>query len=208
MNMDTTSANRDVGSQISNDPRYQRRLDGFRKLLGDARSSLGLDFGFRLWDGSTVPADWPEDGMRVVIADESVIASLVRRPTLDTVIGLHVSGRLDLSRTGRCSTSRRSGRTARSGACCASSASSGCCEQASSSGAPQKARRDFSTRSRKTPTRGPEKRPSTSATSPTTTTSRTRSISSSSTRTWSTPAPTSSRTGTTISPGRSATSST
>ncbi len=94
MNMDTTSANRDVGSQISNDPRYQRRLDGFRKLLGDARSSLGLDFGFRLWDGSTVPADWPEDGMRVVIADESVIASLVRRPTLDTVIGLHVSGRL------------------------------------------------------------------------------------------------------------------
>src|SRR6478672_2837801 len=94
MNTDTTSANRELDGTAAADPRSRRRLDSFRKILGDARSSLGLDFGFQLWDGSTVPADWPAGQMRVVVADEGVIASLVRRPTLDTVIGLHVSGRL------------------------------------------------------------------------------------------------------------------
>ena len=94
MSTDTTSASGEIDSTAPVDPGFQRRLDNFRKILGDARASLGLEFGFQLWDGSTVPAGWPADGMRVVIADEGVIASLVRRPTRDTVIGLHVSGRL------------------------------------------------------------------------------------------------------------------
>ena len=35
----------------------QRRLDSFRKLLEHGRERLGIDFGFVLWDGSTVPAE-------------------------------------------------------------------------------------------------------------------------------------------------------
>jgi cyclopropane-fatty-acyl-phospholipid synthase len=67
-----------------------------RALLDDVHDKLGLRFGFRLWDGSTSPADWPSDALTVTLADEGVVASLVRRPRLDTLIKLHVDGRLDL----------------------------------------------------------------------------------------------------------------
>lgn len=72
------------------------RLEIFRDLLGDARKALDLEFGFELWDGSTVPADLPPYAMRLVVRQESVIASLLRRPTLDTAINAYVSGLLDL----------------------------------------------------------------------------------------------------------------
>ena len=207
MNTDTTSANRELDGTATADPRSRRRLDSFRKILGDARSSLGLDFGFQLWDGSTVPADWPAGQMRVVVADEGVIASLVRRPTLDTVIGLHVSGRLvvengtlfDIAKKrpdgkiGRVLRKLGIVRLLRTGL---------------QFWRAPKGPQGFSTRSRKMPTHDPERRQSTSATSPTTTTSPTPSISSSSMTTWSTPVPTSNRTGTRILPKPSATSST
>jgi cyclopropane-fatty-acyl-phospholipid synthase len=64
--------------------------------LSDAHRALDLSFGFELWDGSTVPNDLLPDAMRIVIAQESVIASLVRRPTLDTLVNAHVAGLLDL----------------------------------------------------------------------------------------------------------------
>ena len=72
------------------------RLDIFRSLLEDAHRALALSFGFELWDGSSVPRDLAAEAMRLVIAKESVIASLVRRPTLDTVVNAHVAGLLDL----------------------------------------------------------------------------------------------------------------
>ena len=73
-----------------------KRLEAVRGLLGDVHRALGLQFGFELWDGSTVPADLPASAMRLVIARESVVAALVRRPRLDTVINAHVAGLLDL----------------------------------------------------------------------------------------------------------------
>jgi cyclopropane-fatty-acyl-phospholipid synthase len=72
------------------------RLDIFRDLLGDAHRALGLSFGFELWDGSPVPADLPPEAMRLVIGRESVVAALLRRPTIDTAINAYVSGLLDL----------------------------------------------------------------------------------------------------------------
>jgi cyclopropane-fatty-acyl-phospholipid synthase len=72
------------------------RLDIFRSLLEDAHRALALSFGFELWDGSSVPRDLAPEAMRLVIAKESVIASLLRRPTLDTVVNAHVAGLLDL----------------------------------------------------------------------------------------------------------------
>jgi cyclopropane-fatty-acyl-phospholipid synthase len=72
------------------------RLVMFRELLSDAHRALDLQFGFELWDGSTIPADLPSYAMRLVIRHESVIAALVRRPNLDTVLNAIVAGLLDL----------------------------------------------------------------------------------------------------------------
>jgi len=72
------------------------RLRMFRELLSDAHRALDLQFGFELWDGSTVPADLPSYAMRLVVRHENVVASLIRRPNLDTVLNAYVSGLLDL----------------------------------------------------------------------------------------------------------------
>ncbi|MGF9756188.1 class I SAM-dependent methyltransferase [Microvirga sp. 0TCS3.31] len=72
------------------------RLEMFRDLLSDAHRALDLQFGFELWDGSTIPADLPSYAMRLVIRRESVIAALVRRPNLDTALNAYVAGLLDL----------------------------------------------------------------------------------------------------------------
>lgn len=74
----------------------ETRLAGFRRLLVHARERLGLDLGFVLWDGSTVPADLPGDALCIVIADEGAIAGLVRRPRLDSLVNLWVSRRIDI----------------------------------------------------------------------------------------------------------------
>jgi cyclopropane-fatty-acyl-phospholipid synthase len=74
----------------------QRRLKAFRALLEDAHAALAPGFGFELWDGSTVPAGLGEGGMRLKFADEGVVAALLRRPRLDTLLQLHVAGRVDL----------------------------------------------------------------------------------------------------------------
>jgi cyclopropane-fatty-acyl-phospholipid synthase len=73
------------------------RLETLRALLADAHAKLGLRFGFALWDGSRVPQDWPADALALTLADEGVVACLVRRPRLDTLIKLHVDGRLALN---------------------------------------------------------------------------------------------------------------
>ncbi len=72
------------------------RLEALRDFLADIHEKLGLRVGFRLWDGSRVPQDWPEDAIALTLADEGVVSSLVRRPKLDTLIKLHVDGRIDL----------------------------------------------------------------------------------------------------------------
>ena len=73
-----------------------KRLEAVRDLLGEAHRALGLQFGFELWDGSTVPGDLPSYALRLVIARESVVAALIRRPKLDTLVNAHVAGLLDL----------------------------------------------------------------------------------------------------------------
>jgi cyclopropane-fatty-acyl-phospholipid synthase len=72
------------------------RLASFKRLLADARERLGLDIGFVLWDGSTIPVDWPATRLAIALADEGVIAGLVRRPNLDTVANVWASGRVDI----------------------------------------------------------------------------------------------------------------
>jgi len=68
--------------------------DSLRRLLTEAHGRLGLRCGFRLWDDTRVPADWPENGLRIAIGDPGTIAALIRSPRLETLLGLVVAGRL------------------------------------------------------------------------------------------------------------------
>ena len=74
----------------------EKRAAALKKLLTHARERLGLDVGFVLWDGSTAPAKLPGESFAIVIADEGVIAALLRRPKLATLLSLWVSGRVDI----------------------------------------------------------------------------------------------------------------
>jgi cyclopropane-fatty-acyl-phospholipid synthase len=61
-----------------------------------AREKLALDVGVVLWDGTTVPADLQPDALAIVIADEGVVAALLRRPNIDTLANLWVTARIDI----------------------------------------------------------------------------------------------------------------
>jgi cyclopropane-fatty-acyl-phospholipid synthase len=74
----------------------ETRLASVRALLTDIHAKLKLDFGVRLWDSSLVPAGWPQQAMAISVADEGVIASLVRAPKLTTLANLWAAKRIDL----------------------------------------------------------------------------------------------------------------
>ncbi|WP_439499911.1 class I SAM-dependent methyltransferase [Bosea sp. (in: a-proteobacteria)] len=71
-----------------------KRLAALRRLLTEAHEKLGLKLGFALWDGSRVPAGWPQEGLAIAIRDSGAVAALVRKPKLDTLLNLHVTDRI------------------------------------------------------------------------------------------------------------------
>jgi cyclopropane-fatty-acyl-phospholipid synthase len=73
-----------------------RRIRSFKALLAQAHPRLALELGFRLWDGSTVPADWPANALTIVIADEGAVASLLRAPKIITLANLWAAKRIDI----------------------------------------------------------------------------------------------------------------
>jgi len=77
-----------------------RRLERFKRLLAHIRALLALDFGFVLWDGSTVPVDLAPNALAVVLADEGVVAAMLRRPNADTFLNLWVTARIDIRNGG------------------------------------------------------------------------------------------------------------
>ena len=74
----------------------EQRLGSLRALLTRAHREMALEFGFRLWDGSSVPGDWPAGSLAVAIADEGVIAALLRAPRITTLANLWAAKRIDL----------------------------------------------------------------------------------------------------------------
>jgi len=74
----------------------EKRLKRLTALLADLHRRLGLEFGFRLWDGARVPADWSADGLTIAIADEGAVAGLVRAPGLPTLVNLWAAKRIDI----------------------------------------------------------------------------------------------------------------
>jgi cyclopropane-fatty-acyl-phospholipid synthase len=73
-----------------------RRLETFKRLLAHLHEVASLDFGFVLWDGSSVPADLPSNALAIAFADEGVVAALLRRPNADTFLNLWVTARIDI----------------------------------------------------------------------------------------------------------------
>src|SRR6478735_9928061 len=73
-----------------------RRLQSLTSLLAHVRERLGLELGFVLWDGTTIPADLAAHAIALKIADEGAVAAMIRRPKLDTLFNLLVSARLEL----------------------------------------------------------------------------------------------------------------
>ena len=80
----------------SRGPSAARRLDSFRRFLTHINERILPDIGFVLWDGSTVPRDLPADALAFAIADEGAVAAMLRRPSIDTLLNLWVTSRLDL----------------------------------------------------------------------------------------------------------------
>jgi cyclopropane-fatty-acyl-phospholipid synthase len=78
------------------DSKAAERLARMKRLLAHMREQLGLDVGFVLWDGSTVPQNFPRDVFAIRIADEGAVAGLLRKPKLETLAHLWVAKRIDL----------------------------------------------------------------------------------------------------------------
>jgi cyclopropane-fatty-acyl-phospholipid synthase len=76
--------------------RADRRRETLAELLAHTRELLGVDVGFVLWDGLTVPAGLPDEAFAIKIADEGVVARLIRSPTRETLALLWISKRIDL----------------------------------------------------------------------------------------------------------------
>lgn len=74
----------------------ERRLKNLMTLLEQARERLGLDLGFVLWEGSTVPAGLPRDALALHIADKGAVARLIRSPKLETLLLLWLVRRIDV----------------------------------------------------------------------------------------------------------------
>ena len=78
--------------------RSARTAAAVRGVLAELARRLDLGLSVELWDGSRVPlgTDVPDD-LRIVIAAPGVLASLLRRPTLETLVRLYAAGGIDVA---------------------------------------------------------------------------------------------------------------
>ncbi len=72
-------------------------LDRAKALIGDLRQALNAPISVRLWDGSLHPlGEGGENGPAITIAGPGIIASMLRRPTLDRLIQHYAHGQIGL----------------------------------------------------------------------------------------------------------------
>lgn len=76
----------------------QRQLDAVKDLVRDLAPKLDLDASLKLWDGSTLPLGSNVSGpFQMSIAGPGVIGSILRRPTLDTIIQQYIAKGIDFA---------------------------------------------------------------------------------------------------------------
>ena len=86
----------EAGSKNS-DKNSEKQLNAIRRLVETIGDALEIDASVELWDGSAVPLGRSVTSpLRVTIAGPGVIASLLRRPTLDRLIRLYAKGRIGI----------------------------------------------------------------------------------------------------------------
>lgn len=74
-----------------------RLLGRAKALIGDLRQALNAPVAVRLWDGSLHPlGEGGENGPAITISGPGVIASILRRPTLDRLIQHYAHGQIGL----------------------------------------------------------------------------------------------------------------
>ncbi len=72
-----------------------KKLTAARRIVEDLAHHLDLDMSVRLWDGSVVPlGSRVTSPLAITIASPGVIASLLRRPTLDRLIRHYAHGQI------------------------------------------------------------------------------------------------------------------
>ncbi|QFT34689.1 Cyclopropane-fatty-acyl-phospholipid synthase [Labrenzia sp. THAF82] len=71
-----------------------RLISSATAVLTHIHEALELEFGFELWDGSRVPPEMPENGMRIALG-QTALTQLLRRPGIKTVVDLYSEGRID-----------------------------------------------------------------------------------------------------------------
>jgi cyclopropane-fatty-acyl-phospholipid synthase len=73
----------------------EKQLAAARNLIEELGRHLGIAASVRLWDGTTVPlGPGGANGVAISIAEPGVIASLLRRPTLDRLIRHYAHGQI------------------------------------------------------------------------------------------------------------------
>jgi cyclopropane-fatty-acyl-phospholipid synthase len=78
--------------------RKSRQLEAAKRLVGLLAAELDLNASVQLWDGSVLPLGSDVKGpLAISIAGPGVIGSLLRRPSLDNLIGHYVDKRIDLA---------------------------------------------------------------------------------------------------------------
>ena len=79
------------------DSKSLKQLAAARRLIAEIADALDIDAAVQLWDGSRVPLGQNVRGpLTVTIAGPGVVASMLRRPTLDRLIRLYAKGRIGL----------------------------------------------------------------------------------------------------------------
>jgi cyclopropane-fatty-acyl-phospholipid synthase len=74
-----------------------RQLAAARNLIEELARHLDISASVRLWDGTTVPLGrGSANGVAISIAEPGVIASLLRRPTLDRLIRHYAQGQIGI----------------------------------------------------------------------------------------------------------------
>ncbi len=72
-----------------------KRLQAAKDLIAELGRHLDAPVGIRLWDGSLTPlGSGQANGVAISISGPEVIASLLRRPTLDRLIRLYAHGQI------------------------------------------------------------------------------------------------------------------
>ena len=75
-----------------------KQLEAARALVRDLALKLDLNAWVRLWDGSRLPlGSSPKSELEIAIASPAVIGTILRKPTLDTIIRQYVEKGLDFS---------------------------------------------------------------------------------------------------------------